>query len=179
MNYVCCNILCMTCSHLQPFSANISKSTKLFIFCSQGIFPSIVHILKTHTVFLTQQHYFHPHCPVVHTLRHSHIYNTYNCFPHTCSCTHTNTYNCFPTLTVAHTLSVHFAILRFTTLCKQTLPEFSTKPAANVTRFEYVRCVVHFHLVQLTLGMSKCSVRESRCLLNSCTHTTHIVLLNI
>ena len=100
MNYVCCNILCMTCSHLQPFSANISKSTKVFIFCSQGIFPSIVHILKTHLVFLSQQHYFHPHCPVfVHTLWHKVI--------------HINTCNCFHTLAVAHALSVLFALQYF------------------------------------------------------------------
>ena len=55
MNYVCCNILCMTCSLLQPFSANISKSTNIIICCFQVTFPSIVHILNTHLVLIYQQ----------------------------------------------------------------------------------------------------------------------------
>ena len=63
---------------------NLSQQTspkvqKSFIFCSQGILPSIVHIPKTHLVFLYQQHYSHPHCPVfMRTLWHKviHIYIT-------------------------------------------------------------------------------------------------------
>ena len=52
MNYACCTILCTTYSLLQPFSANIFKSTKVIIFCFQEIFPGIAHILKTHLVNL-------------------------------------------------------------------------------------------------------------------------------
>ena len=46
MDYVCCNILCITYSILWPFSANISKSTKVIIFCFQEIFPSTAHSKK-------------------------------------------------------------------------------------------------------------------------------------
>ena len=60
MNYACCTILCTTYSLLQPFSANIFKSTKVIIFCFYEIFPSIVHISKTHLVLIYQQHYFPP-----------------------------------------------------------------------------------------------------------------------
>ena len=49
------NYVCITCSLLQPFSANISKSTTVIIFCFQEIFPSIVHILKMHLVLIYQQ----------------------------------------------------------------------------------------------------------------------------
>ena len=58
MDYVCCNVLCMTCSLFRPFSANISKRTKVIILCFQEISPSIVHILKSHLVLICQQHLF-------------------------------------------------------------------------------------------------------------------------
>ena len=48
----------MTCSLFRPFSANISKSTKVIILCFQEISPSIVHILKSHLVLICQQHLF-------------------------------------------------------------------------------------------------------------------------
>ena len=45
----------MTCCLLQPFLANISKSTNIIICCFQVTFPSIVHVLNTHLVLIYQQ----------------------------------------------------------------------------------------------------------------------------
>ena len=77
MNYACCNIWCTTCGLLWPLSSNISESARVFIFCFEEVFPSIVHILKTQLVSMYHQLYFLP--PLFLFSFHAHLlaYNPY------------------------------------------------------------------------------------------------------
>ena len=61
--------------NIWPLSANIFKSTRVFIFFFQEIFPSIVHILITQIVSMYHQLYFQPplSCFHAHLLASSHI----------------------------------------------------------------------------------------------------------
>ena len=154
---------------------NLSQQTspkvqKSFIFCSQGIFPSIVHIPKTHLVFLYQQHYSHPHCPVfMRTLWHKviHIYNTHNCFP---------------TLAVARTLSVHFALQYFGSphcankRCQNSVPSLLRMwPGLNMSGVWSI-----FTWSSSLWGCQNVlSGNPGVCWIPAHTHTTHTVLLNI